>query len=202
MWHHFRKFTRLRDQSERWHFFRFWEPLLIEPLCDNAHQFPSYQKSIAQMMGDVAPVLVSVTSRLSVRITQAAAHLATDKIVIMPDRLELRRLALHRNMILAADDIFDAGPDWVSAHYATRRSLSLQLREFIDFCLDHGIDDSDIRSHMMQLIFALDRPRWPECLSTKPFEIMRADKTKAEARAMDWIYATRFHLKKSGRGVH
>ena len=201
LWKHLRKFTRLRDQSTRWHFFRFWEGLLIEPLHDNPHKFPMYQKSIAQIMADLVPLIVSVTSRISVRITQPDPNIANDKIVLMPDKLELRRLSLHRNMILAADDLFEVGPDWVEGHYGTRRELSLQLREFIDFCLDYHINDSDIRSHLMQLIFAHDSPRWPDCLVSKPFERMKEDKLQAEARAMDWIYATRFQLKQSKKGV-
>lgn len=201
LWKHLRKFTRLRDQKTRWHFFRFWEGLLIEPLHNNPHQFPMYQKSIAQIMADLVPLIVSVTSRISVRITQPDPNIANDKIVLMPDKLELRRLSLHRNMILAADDLFEVGPEWVEGHYGTRHELSLQLRQFIDFCLDYHIDDSDIRSHLMQLIFAHDSPRWPDCLVSKPFELMKEDKLQAEARAMDWIYATRFQLKQSKKGV-
>ncbi len=152
-------------------------------------------------MSDVVPVMLSITPRLSVRIMRDQDAVPLDKLVIMPDRLELRRLSLHRNMILAADDIFEAGPAWVAEHYGSRRTLSLQLREFIDFCLDCGINDSDIRSHLMQLVFALDRPRWPECLATRSFERMTDDKDQAEASAMDWIYATRFQLRLAGKGA-
>ncbi len=198
LWRHLRKFTRLRDQGSKWYFFRFWESQLVEPFSDNLPQFPTYQKSFRQIMSDTIPMVVSVTPRTTVSLSTIGSDLPVDKIAIMPDRLELRRLWLHRNMILAADDIFEAGPSWVEQHYVTRRALSFQLRAFIDFCLDHGIGDSDIRSHLMQLIFAHDQPRWPACLDTRPFQRMRADKTKAEAHAMDWIYATQFYLKTGG----
>ncbi|MFQ6546307.1 DUF4123 domain-containing protein [Aestuariibius sp. 2305UL40-4] len=189
-----RKFTRLKDHTGRWSFFKFWEPRLFPPFADNAHLFPSYHQTFRGIMGDVADRMICPIVVRTIVLTASIPLPDPVPPPALPERMEIRRLILHRNMIDAANDLFEIGPDWTTEEYRTPRALSFLLREFIDFCLDVGIKDADIRSRMMELIFAYDRPRWPACLETKPFISMRREPGRSEDIALDWIYRMHWYL--------
>ena len=38
LWAHFRKFVKLKDRNERWQYFRFWEPLVLQAYLSVANQ--------------------------------------------------------------------------------------------------------------------------------------------------------------------
>ncbi|TKW62991.1 MAG: DUF4123 domain-containing protein [Paracoccus denitrificans] len=83
LWRHFRKFVRLKAESGKWFYFRFWEPRLLPVLCERSHPvlFPARS---APLLSVVAP-------------TSKETHF------VMPDAL-----ATSNGQTLLSDDLQDA----------------------------------------------------------------------------------------------
>ncbi|NHF73785.1 DUF4123 domain-containing protein [Paracoccus xiamenensis] len=103
MWRHFRKFTRIKDETGKWFFQRFWEPRMIRDYAESS--------SSPFTGGDIASVVaISFEIGKATVVTPAPKTLTAVPVLLQSDRRRFAEGATRQFAEKLAADLFKAVP--------------------------------------------------------------------------------------------
>ncbi|WP_170157906.1 DUF4123 domain-containing protein [Litoreibacter meonggei] len=159
-----RKFTRLRSEADKWYFFRFWEPFYFHVYSDRMARFPNLEALWLKTFAGMDVLVPRVTTSSAIHIQVQELKRKDPTLIDTKLRAELKLSVLYRNMIGAAEDLFELHEDEARRYGESPADLWPLLYDFADEVRAVGLTDPELRGRMMLLAFLKFHQPWPAFL--------------------------------------